>query len=130
MKIYDRAGAPNTARVRIVLAAKRLEDQVDFVSIDLIGAEQKSDAYLTKNPIGKIPLLELDDGTVITESTAITEYLDNLDDNPVLTGKTPREKGLIHMMQRRVEQLVMEPIDDYFHYGTRPRRGAVALADA
>jgi glutathione S-transferase len=119
MKIYDRAGAPNTARVRIVLAAKALEDKVDFVSIDLIAAEQKSDAYLAKNPIGKIPLLELDDGTVITESTAITEYLDNLDGKPVLTGKTPREKGLIHMMQRRVEQLVMEPFDDYFHYGTR-----------
>jgi glutathione S-transferase len=119
MKIYDRPGAPNTARVRIVLAAKALEDKVDFVSIDLIGAQQKSDAYLAKNPIGKIPLLELDDGTVISESTAITEYLDNLDGDPLLTGKTPREKGLIHMMQRRVEQLVMEPIDDYFHYGTR-----------
>jgi glutathione S-transferase len=123
MKIYDRAGSPNTARIRIVLAAKGLEDKADFVSIDLIGAQQKSDAYLAKNPIGKIPLLELDDGTVISESTAITEYLDNLDGNPVLTGKTPREKGLIHMMQRRVEQLVMEPIDDYFHYGTR---GALA----
>lgn len=119
MKLYDRAGAPNTARIRIVLAAKGLEDKVDFVSIDLIGAQQKTDAYLAKNPIGKIPLLELDDGTVISESTAITEYLDNLDGNPELTGRTPREKGLIHMMQRRVEQLVMEPIDDYFHYGTR-----------
>lgn len=119
MKLYDRAGAPNTARIRIVLAAKGLEDKVDFVSIDLIGAQQKSDAYLAKNPIGKIPLLELDDGTVISESTAITEYLDNLDGNPMLTGRTPREKGIIHMMQRRVEQLVMEPFDDYFHYGTR-----------
>jgi len=119
MKIYDREGAPNTARVRIALAAKGLEDETDFVSIDLIGAQQKSDAYLAKNPIGKIPLLELDDGTVITESTAITEYLDNLDGKPVLTGRTPRERGLIHMMQRRVEQLVMEPFDDYFHYGTR-----------
>ncbi len=118
MKIYDRAGSPNTARIRIVLAAKGLEDNVDFVSIDLIGAQQKSDAYLAKNPIGKIPLLELDDGTVISESTAITEYLDNLDGSPLLTGRTPREKGLIHMMQRRVEQLVMEPFDDYFHYGT------------
>ena len=119
MKIYDRAGAPNTARVRIVLAAKGLEDKVDFVSIDLIGAQQKSDTYLAKDPIGKIPLLELDDGTMISESTAITEYLDYLDGNPLLTGKTPREKGVIHMMQRRVEQLVMEPIDDYFHNGTR-----------
>jgi glutathione S-transferase len=119
VKIYDFAGAPNAARVRIVLAAKGLEDKVDFVRVDLIGAEQKSDAYLAKNPIGKIPLLELDDGTVISESTAITEYLDNLDGKPVLTGRTPREKGLIHMMQRRVEQLVLEPLDDYFHYGTR-----------
>jgi glutathione S-transferase len=119
MKIYDRAGAPNTARIRIVLAAKGLEKEVEFVSVDLIDAQQKSDAYLAKNPIGKIPLLELEDGTVISESTAITEYLDNLDGKPVLTGRSPREKGLIHMMQRRVEQLVMEPFDDFFHYGTR-----------
>jgi len=119
MKIYDRAGAPNTARIRIVLAAKDLEDKVEFVSIDLIAAEQKRDGFLAKNPIGKIPLLELDDGLILSECTAITEYLDNLDGKPVLTGRTPREKGLTHMMQRRVEQLVMEPIDDYFHYGTR-----------
>jgi glutathione S-transferase len=118
MKIYDREGTPNAARIRIVLAEKGLENQIEFVSIDLIGAEQKQPAFLTMNPIGKIPVLELDDGTVISESTAITEYLDNLDGNPTLTGKTPREKGLIHMMQRRVEMMVLEAIDDYFHYGT------------
>ena len=56
---------------------------------------------------------------MISESTAITEYLDNLDGKPLLTGRTALEKGLIHMMQRRVEQLVLEPLDDYFHYGTR-----------
>jgi glutathione S-transferase len=101
-----------------VLAEKGLEDQIEFVSVDLIGAEQKQPAFLAMNPIGKIPVLELDDGTIISESTAITEYLDNLDGNPTLTGKTPREKGLIHMMQRRVEMMVLETIDDYFHYGT------------
>ena len=118
MKIHDREGTPNPARIRIVLKEKGLEDQVEFVSVDLIGAEQKSDGFLAKNPIGKIPLLELDDGTIISESTAITEYLDNLDGNPTLTGETPREKALIHMWQRRAEQLLLEPIDDYFHYGT------------
>ena len=118
MKIYDRVGAPNTARIRIVLAEKGLEDQVEYVSVDLIGAEQKAAAFLAKNPIGKIPLLELDDGLVISESTAITEYLVNLDGNPTLTGKTPREKALVHMMQRRVEQIFLEPLDDFFHYGT------------
>jgi glutathione S-transferase len=118
MKIYDREGTPNAARIRIVLAEKGLEDQIEFVTVDLIRAEQKQPAFLAMNPIGKIPVLELDDGTVISESTAITEYLDNLDGNPTLTGKTPREKGLIHMMQRRVEMMVLEAIDDYFHYGT------------
>ena len=123
MKIHDREGAPHPARIRIVLAAKGLDDQVEFVPVDLIAAEQKQPAFLAMNPIGKIPLLILDDGTVISESTAITEYLDNLDGHPILTGVTPREKGLIHMMQRRVEQLVIDPIDDYFHYGT-PGLGA------
>lgn len=118
MKIYDREGTPNAARIRIVLAEKGLEDQIEFVSVDLIRAEQKQPAFLAMNPIGKIPVLELDDGTVISESTAITEYLDNLDGNPTLTGKTSREKGIIHMMQRRVEMMVLEAIDDYFHYGT------------
>jgi glutathione S-transferase len=118
MKIYDREGTPNPARIRIVLQEKRLEEEIVFVSIDLIEAEQKSDAFLNMNPIGKIPVLELDDGTIISECTAITEYLDNLDGNPTLTGKTPRERALIHMWQRRAEQLLLEPIDDYFHYGT------------
>jgi glutathione S-transferase len=119
MKIYDREGTPNAVRIRIVLAEKGLEDQVEYQTIDLIKAEQKQPAFLAMNPIGKIPVLELEDGTIISESTAITEYLDNLDGNPTLTGKTPREKGLIHMMQRRVEMMVLEAIDDYFHYGTR-----------
>ncbi len=56
--------------------------------------------------------------TAISESTAITEYLDNLDGKPTLTGTTPRQKGVIHMMQRRIEMMVLEAIDDYFHYGT------------
>lgn len=118
MKIYDREGAPHPARVRIVLAAKGLVDQVEFVSVDLISAEQKQDAFLAMNPIGKIPVLVLEDGTIISESTAITEYLDNLDENPILTGRTPREKALIHMMQRRAEMMVIDAVDDYFHYGT------------
>jgi glutathione S-transferase len=118
MKIHDREGTPNAARIRIVLAAKGLEDQIEFVSVDLIGAEQKQSAFLAMNPVGKIPVLELDDGTFISESTAITEFLDNIDGNPTLTGRTPREKALIHMMQRRAEMLLLEAVDDYFHYGT------------
>ncbi|AJA11188.1 Glutathione S-transferase 2 [Sphingopyxis fribergensis] len=118
MRIFDREAAPHPARVRIVVAAKGLEDQIEFVSVDLIAAEQKQPGFLAMNPIGKIPVLELPDGTIISESTAITEYLDNLDGNPILTGTTPREKGLIHMMQRRAEMMLIDAVDDYFHYGT------------
>lgn len=126
MKLYDREGTPNAARIRIVLAAKSLDDVVETISVDLIAAEHKQPAFLVMNPIGKTPVLLLDDGLAISESTAITEYLDNLDGAPLLTGRTPREKAVIHMMQRRIEQMVMEPVDDYFHYAT-PGLGA-ALA--
>ena len=118
MKVYDREGTPNAARIRIVIAEKGLEDQVEYVSVDLIAAEQKQPAFLAMNPIGKTPVLVLEDGFAISECTAITEYLDNLDGAPTLTGSTPRERATIHMMQRRVEIMLLDPIDDYFHYGT------------
>jgi glutathione S-transferase len=118
MKIYDRPGFPNPARIRIVLAEKNLDAKIEFVSIDLIGAEHKQTAFLSKNPSGVLPVLELDDGTFISESTAITEYLDNLDGNPTLTGRTPREKAMIHMMQRRAEADMLDAVGNYFHNAT------------
>ncbi|TDK39233.1 glutathione S-transferase [Rhizobium deserti] len=118
MKIYDRSGFPNPARIRIVLAGKGLDSKIEFVPVDLIGAEHKQEAFLAKNPSGVVPVLELEDGTLISEATAITEYLDNLDGDPVFTGKSPLEKGLIHMMQRRAEAMLIDPVGIYFHYGT------------
>lgn len=123
MKIHDRAGFPNPARIRIVLAEKGLDSQIEFVSVDLIAAEHKQPPFLAKNPSGVIPVLELDDGTYLSESTAITEYLDNLDGRPTLTGRTPREKGVIHMMQRRAEDQLIDAVGIYFHHAT-PGLGA------
>ncbi|NLS00697.1 glutathione S-transferase family protein [Rhizobium sp. P38BS-XIX] len=118
MKIYDRAGFPNPTRIRIVVAQKELESKIEFVPVDLIGAEHKQAAFLAKNPAGVLPVLELDDGTLISECTAITEYLDNLDGNPELTGRTASEKALIHMMQRRAEAFVLDPLGIFFHHAT------------
>ena len=118
MKIHDRPGFPNPARIRIVLAEKGLDAQIEFVTVDLIAAEHKQPAFLAKNPSGVLPVLELDDGTYISESTAITEYLDNLDGNPTLTGKTPREKAMIHMMQNRAETELIDAVGIYFHHST------------
>src|SRR4051812_2152123 len=118
MKIYDAPGFPNPARIRIVLAEKGLDANIEFVNVDLFAAEHKQPAFLAKNATGVVPVLELDDGTLIAECIAITEYLDNLDGNPVLTGKTPREKALIHMMQKRADDLMIDTIGAYFHHAT------------
>ncbi|KQR76548.1 glutathione S-transferase [Burkholderia sp. Leaf177] len=118
MKIYDTPGFPNPARIRIVLAEKGLDAQIEFVKVDLIAAEHKQDAFLAINPTGTVPVLELDDGTIISESVAITEYLDNLDGNPTLTGKTPKQKAIIHMMQKRADDQLIDAIGDYFHHAT------------
>jgi glutathione S-transferase len=127
MKIHDTPGFPNPARIRIVLAEKGLESQVEFVKVDLFAAEHKQAAFLAKNPTGVVPVLELDDGTYISEAVAITEYLDNLDGHPTLTGTTPREKAIIHMMQKRADDQLIDAIGIYFHHAT-PGLGATLQA--
>src|SRR5947207_15827737 len=126
MKIHDAPGFPNPARIRIVLAEKGLESQVQFVKVDLFAAEHKQSAFLAKNPAGVVPVLELDDGSYISECVAITEYLDNLDGHPILTGKTPRQKAVIHMMQKRADDQLIDAVGIYFHHAT-PGLGARLL---
>ena len=118
MKIYDWPTGPYPARVRIALAEKNLKSRVQFVSIDLWKGEHKTLAFLAKNYSGTLPVLELDDGTFIAECTAITQYLDALDGDPALTGRTPREKGVIHMMSKRAELELLDAVSVYFHHAT------------
>src|ERR1700761_1551113 len=119
MKIYDFPRGPYPARVRIALAEKGLQSQVQFEMIDLYKGEHKTPEFIaSKNYSGTVPVLQLDDGTLIAECTAITEYLDALDGVPTLTGKTPREKGLIHMMSKRGELELLDAISVYFHHAT------------
>ena len=119
MKIYDFPTGPYPARVRIAVAEKTLNARVRFQTVDLFKGEHKTPDFIaTKNYSGTLPVLELDDGTLIAECTAITEYLDTLDGAPALTGTTPREKGLIHMMNKRAELELLDAISVYFHHAT------------
>jgi glutathione S-transferase len=119
MKIYDFPRGPYPARVRIALAEKNLQSRVRFEMVDLYKGEHKKPGFLTtKNYSGTVPVLELEDGTLIAECTAITEYLDALDGAPALTGRTAREKGLIHMMNKRAELELLDAISVYFHHAT------------
>lgn len=118
MKIYDWYDGPYPARVRIALAEKGLLSQVEFIPVNLRKGEHKKSEFLAINYSGTLPVLALNDGTLVAECTAITQYLDVLDDNPVLTGKTPVEKGLIHMMTKRAEIEFLDAVSVYFHHAT------------
>jgi glutathione S-transferase len=118
MKVYEYKAFPNPWRVRMALAEKGLTNRVEFVQVDLPQGEHKQPAFLTKNPAGAVPLLELNDGTCIAECTAITEYFDHLTGEPTLTGKTATERAVIHMTQRQVEANLLDAIAHYFHHAT------------
>ncbi|CRM14960.1 glutathionine S-transferase [Pseudomonas sp. 28 E 9] len=118
LKIYDWYNGPYPARVRIALAEKGLLAHTEFVSINLWEGKHKQPAFLALNYSGTLPVLALQDGTLIAECTAITQYLDLLDGDPLLTGNTPKEQGLIHMMTRRAEIEVMDAVSVYFHHAT------------
>jgi glutathione S-transferase len=118
MKIYDWHTGPYPARVRIALAELNLQSRVQFVSVDLWKGEHKKPDFLARNYSGTLPVLELNDGTLIAECTAITQYLDALDGAPILTGSTPREQGVVHMMSKRAELELLDAISVYFHHAT------------
>ena len=118
MTIYDWYSGPYPARVRIALAEKKLGAYVQFVSVDLWKGEHKTSEFLKKNYSGTLPVLELSDGTRIAECTAITQFLDDLAGPPTLTGISPVEKGLIHMMTKRAEIELLDATSTYFHHGT------------
>lgn len=118
MNIYDWHTGPYPARVRIALAEKNLQSQVRFISVDLWKGEHKLPDFLARNYSGTLPVLELPDGTFLAECTAITQYLDTLNGEPTLTGRTALEQGLIHMMNKRAEIELLDAVSVYFHHGT------------
>ncbi|MFT7314981.1 MAG: glutathione S-transferase [Paraglaciecola sp.] len=118
MNIYDVENFPNPLRVRIALAEKNALDQVTFIPVDLMNGEHRGAAFLAKNPNAGVPVLELDDGTFISECSAIIEYIDHQYTGPSLTGTSPKERAVISMMQRRAEFMVLDAIATYFHHAT------------
>ncbi|MBI4517512.1 MAG: glutathione S-transferase family protein [Deltaproteobacteria bacterium] len=112
MKIYDSQTAPNPRRVRIFLAEKGIE--VPYEQVDIVKADNRSPAFRKKNPLGVVPVLELDDGTCIAESVAICRYFEELHPNPPLLGTGALERALVEMWQRRMEFEVFIPIAQVF----------------
>ena len=112
MKLYDSSFAPNPKKVRVYLKEKNLE--VPIVPIDLLKGENRTPEFLGKNPLGGLPVLELDDGTHLTESLAIIEYLEDLHPNPPMIGTTPLERARVREAERICELGVLGSVAAIF----------------
>ena len=102
MKLYVSSFAPNPRRVSMFIAEKNIAG-IEDVTIDLMKGEHRSEEYLARNPMGRVPALELDDGRVLCETRAICTWLEGMYPQPNLMGEGYEERAFIEMADRRVE---------------------------
>lgn len=102
MRLYTAARAPNPKRVDMFLAEKGVDD-IQRVLVDLNASEHKKDGFLARNPLARVPVLELDDGRYLAESRAICTYLEALYPEPNLMGRDGAERAFIEMVDRQIE---------------------------
>jgi glutathione S-transferase len=113
MKFLDSLG-PNPRVVRMFMLEKGL--QIPSEQVDIMKGENRGDAYKQKNPAGQMPCLQLDDGSYLSEITAICEYLEEKKPEPALVGRTPEERAKTRMWLRRVDLNVCEPLANGFRF--------------
>jgi glutathione S-transferase len=116
MRLYDSIG-PNPKVVRMFIAERGITG-IPVQTIDLRGGENRREPYLSKNPAGQLPALALDDGSILTEITAICEYLDEIAQGGVsLIGSTAQERAETRMWTRRIDLQIVEPLTQGYRYG-------------
>jgi glutathione S-transferase len=116
MKLHDFGRAPNPRRVRIFLAEKGID--VPRENVDLMQRAHKAPGFLEKNPLGQIPVLELDDGSCLSESVAICRYFEALHPEPPLFGRSAREQAEVEMWNRRVELGLLQAVGMVWVHGS------------
>ncbi len=112
MKLYTGMG-PNPRVVTIAIAETGAD--VEQVQVDLMNGENRQDAHLARNPAGQLPTLETDDGTFISEITAIAEYVDEKAGG-ALIGATAEERAETRMWARRIDLNILEPLANGFRF--------------
>lgn len=112
MKMYDYP-APNAQKVKIFAHEKDIT--IEYIQVDLLNHELRTPKMLSKNPMGTVPFLELEDGEVIRESRAIIEYLEGIKDSPNMLGEDPLERARIHEIDRLAELGLMIELAHYVH---------------
>jgi glutathione S-transferase len=112
MKLHEFAGAPNPKKVRVYLAEKGIT--VPSQAVNIFTGENRQPDFLQKNPMGGLPVLELDDGTFLSESLAIIEYFEELHPTPPMIGTTPLERARVRALERICELGVLSRIGAIF----------------
>jgi glutathione S-transferase len=114
MKIIEMRSAPNPRRVRIFLAEKGIE--MAFEQVDIGKGEHKLPGFAELNPMRRVPVLVLDDGTTMAESIAICRYFECVQPEPALFGRTPVEKATTEMWNRRMEHSFWFHVQQVFRH--------------
>ena len=114
MKFYNSIG-PNPRVVNMFMAEKGID--IPKERVDLMAGHNRQEPYLSKNPAGQMPALELDDGVVLCEILPICEYLDETHPNPPLIGSNAEERGVTRMWTRRIDLNICEPMANGFRFG-------------
>ena len=113
MLLYNSVG-PNPRVVRIFMAERGIE--LPKVEVDIMAGENRQAPFTAKNATATCPALELDDGTTISEITAICEYLDETTPGTSLIGSNPKERAETRMWSRRIDLGILEPMTNGFRY--------------
>jgi glutathione S-transferase len=114
MKLYNSIG-PNPKLVRMFAAEKGISFS-EVVEVDLRAGANREEPYLSKNPAGQLPCLEIEGGRVISETTAICEYLEEQKPEPALVGRSAAERAETRMWTRRAEWKIVQPLADGFRF--------------
>lgn len=120
MTVLHSSLGPNPRLVRMFMTEKGLEEGRDFTRVhyDIISGQNRQDAsYIARNPQGTTPTLELDDGTCLTESWPICEYIEELHPAPNLFGNNPAERAQVRKWARLFDQEVVVPMTMGFRAG-------------
>ena len=120
MKLFVSVRAPNPRRVQLFLAAKQLDlvaIGLQVIQVDLSTQQNRQDDYLQLNPLGQIPALQLDDGSVIADSMAICRYLELSYPAQPLFGESAFDQAKIDQLSRQAEQEVLYPMIQAFQHG-------------
>lgn len=111
MKLYSADRAPSPRRALILMAEKAVNfDDIEIINLDLGKGENLAADYRQKNPMGRVPMLELDDGTCLAENNAIARYFEEIIPEPPLLGVDARDKAIVEMWATRMEQNFLFPV--------------------